>query len=170
MRNYVLKYGLIAGVVNIALGLANWFTIAQYYGPAISRAIGYLSIVVALMCVPLGIRYFRDQLNHGVISFNKAMTVGLGITLIASFITFLYSMLFFVFAGEGFNEWNKRGLSATELRELENQIAQTPDFVFTAWFQGLILFVTVFLIGLIISLICALAMKRTGVAFNPDTK
>lgn len=163
MKNYVLKYGLIAGVVNITLGLTNWFTIAQYYGPTLSRAIGYLSIAVALMCVPLGIKYFRDHLNRGLISFNKAMSVGLGITLITSFITFLYSMLFFVFAGDSFTEWNKRGLSAAELRELENQIAQTPDFVFTAWFQGLILFVTVFMIGLIISLISALVMKRTAI-------
>lgn len=164
MKNYVLRYGLIAGVVNIGLGLLNWFTVAQIYGPTLSQTLGYLSIAVGLLCVPLGIRYFRDQINGGLVSFNKSMSVGLGITLIASLITFLYSILFFVFAGDSFDEWNKRGLSTAELEELEIQIAQTPDFVFTAWFQGFILFLSVFLIGLIISLISAMILKRASVS------
>lgn len=161
MKNYVLKYGLIAGIINITLGLSNWFTIAQAFGPSISQTVGYLSMVLSLMCIPLGIKYFRDKINNGNVSFAKGFRVGLGITLIASVITFFYSALFFVFAGDSFDEWSKKGLSASELEAYELRLVQTPDFVFTPWFQGLILFLSVFMIGSIINLISSLVLRRS---------
>lgn len=163
MKNYILRYGLWGGGISIGLGLINWFTIAQIYGPGVSQVIGYLSIVLSLMCVPLGIKYFRDKLNSGKLTFVHGFKIGLGITFVASLVTFLYSMLFFVMAGDSFDEWSRKGLSETELAEMQAQIAQTPDFVLTPWFQGLILFLTVFMIGLIINLISSLALKRAEI-------
>lgn len=160
MKNYVLKYGLLAAAISITLGLTNWFTVAQYYGPSVSNILGYLSIIIGLLCIPLGIKYHRDQLSNGLISFNKALSVGLGITFIASLIKFLYSMLFFIVVGDRFDEWKNSELSAAELKELQLQMAQTPDFVYSAWFQGFTLFLIVFIIGLIISVISAIIMKR----------
>ncbi len=161
MKNYVVRYGVFGGVLSIALGLINWFTVAQAYGPASSQVLGYLSIILSLMCVPLGIKYFRDKLNNGKVSFGKGLKIGLGISLVASLINFLYGMLFFVFAGESFQEWNKQGLSETELKALQMQMEQTPDFILTPWFQGLVLGVSVFLIGLVISLISSLILKHS---------
>lgn len=160
MKNLIVKYGVVGGTVSITLGLINWFTISQYYGLTASQIVGYLSIIVSLFCVPLGIRFFRDNLNDGYVSFPKAMKVGLGITAIFSLVSFLYSMLFFVIAGEDFDEWQRRGLSQADIEQLERQIAQAPDFVYTPIFQGFMLAVTIFLIGMVINLISSLALKR----------
>ncbi|HMB63151.1 MAG TPA: DUF4199 domain-containing protein [Eudoraea sp.] len=161
MPNYVLRYGLIGGTISIALGLINWFTIAQSYGPKVSQTTGYLTVILSLMCVPLGIRYFRDKLNGGTISFSKGFRIGLGITTIFSLITFLYSALFFVFAGDTFDQWTKKGLSKTELIEMQHRLEETPDFALTPWFQAFILFLTVFLIGVVINLVSCLLLKRS---------
>lgn len=161
MKNYMVRYGLIGGCVSIALGLLNWFTVARY-GPTVSQTVGWLSIILALMCVPLGIKYFRDKLNDGRISFTKGMKVGLGIAAIASIVNAVYATLFFVFSGDSFEEWSKQGLSESELIAYEAQMAQTPDFALTPWFQGIVFFFIVFLIGAIISLISALILRRSG--------
>ncbi len=161
MKTVNLRFGIIGGCISIAFGLLNWFTISQWYGAAASQAVGYLTIIASLMCVPMGIRYFRDQVNGGAITFSKAMKVGFGITTIFSLISFLYSALFFVFAGEDFDQWRKKGLSSRELAELEVQMAQSPEFVFTPLFQGLILAVSVFLIGMIINFISAFILKKS---------
>ena len=161
MPNYVLRYGLIGGSISIALGLINWFTIAQSYGPKVSQTIGYLTVILSLMCIPLGIRYFRDKHNGGTITFSKGFRIGLGITTIFSLMTFLYSVLFFVFAGDTFDQWTKKGLSKTELIEMQRRMEETPDFALTPWFQALILFVTVFLIGVVVNLLSCLILKRS---------
>ncbi|MEK6154069.1 DUF4199 domain-containing protein [Flavobacteriaceae bacterium 3-367] len=163
MKNYMLRYGLWGGGISIGLGLINWFTVAQIYGPGVSQVIGYLSIVLSLMCVPLGIKYFRDKLNRGKLTFAHGFKIGSGITLIASLVTFLYSILFFELAGERFDEWSRKGLSETEIGALEAQLLQSPDFVYTSWFQGFVLFLTVFLIGMIINLISSLLLKRSDI-------
>lgn len=165
MKNYVIRYGLIAGSISIGLGIINWFTISQWYGPTVSRAVGWLSIILSLMCVPLGIKYYRDKLNNGSVSFSKGFRIGIGITFVASIAIFIYSMLFYVLAGDSFDEWSRQGLSEAELIELQMQIEQTP-IVYSYWFQSLILAISVFIIGMIINLISNLALKRSTIELN----
>ena len=159
MKNYILRYGLLGGCLLIVLGLLNWFIIAPIgYNP--SQIAGYLSIILALGCIPLGIKYFRDKLNNGAVSFGKGFRIGLGITLVASIIMFLYSMLFFVVAGDDFMDWREANLTESELEKAQMQLEQMPDFILAPWFQGLVMFFTVFLIGLIINVISSMALKR----------
>ena len=113
------------------------------------------------MCIPLGILYFRDKLNGGSVSFKKGFSIGLGITFVFSIVTFLYSLLFFEFAGDSYQEWIQQGLTEAELQELQLRMEQTPDFVHAPWFQGLVFFLTVFMIGMVINLISSLALKRS---------
>lgn len=160
MKNYALRYGLISGCVLILLGLANWFFIAKPFGYDASQVFGYLSMVVALLAVPIGVKYFRDQLNQGAVSFGQAFKIGMGISLISSIIMFFYSMIFFSVAGDEFMSWYKEGLSPQELEVAEAEIAALPEFVWSPMFQGVIMFITVLLIGLIISLISSVLMKR----------
>ena len=159
MNHYVLRYGILGGISSIGLGILNWFTIAQAYGPTVSQLVGYLTVVVALLCVPLGIRYFKDKINQGSVSFRKAFGIGAGISLIVALITFFYNLLFFALEGDRFEEWRKQGLSAAELREWQHQMEQLPNFAREPWFQSLLLTVSVFLIGLLMSFISSLVLK-----------
>jgi hypothetical protein len=160
MKNFVIRYGLWGGCLLIILGLLNWFIIAPL-GYNASQVVGYLSIIIALLCIPLGIKYFRDKLNNGAVTFNQGFRIGLGITFITSVIMFFYSLLFFVIAGDEFLAWREAHLTEEELERTQLQLAQMPDFIMTPWFQGLVMFLTVFLIGLIINLISALALKKS---------
>ncbi|HUF03182.1 MAG TPA: DUF4199 domain-containing protein [Aridibacter sp.] len=162
MNNYILRYGIGGAIVSIALGLFNWFTVAQWHGVTASQTVGWLSIILSLMCIPLGIRYFRDKLNKGRVSFGEGFRTGLGITFVVSVLMYFYSALFFIFQGDEFIEWTKRGLSPSEIAAYEQQIAQSPAWVYTPWFQAFLLFVSILLIGVVITAISSLILKRAG--------
>ncbi len=159
MKNFVVRYGLYAGCTLIVLGLINWFLIAPN-GYTISEVFGYASMVAALITVPLGIRYFRDQLNQGIVSFTEGLRIGLGITFITSIIMGLYSALFFVFQGDEFQNWYKAHMSPEAWDQAQQQIASMPNFYLSPWFQGFVMLLTVFFIGTVITLLSALILKR----------
>ncbi len=83
MWQHILKYGVIAGlVVGIAL-----FTISVAYGgtppPTYGMALGYLTMLIALSAVFVGVKRYRDAEQGGVIRFWPAFGMGLAISLIA---------------------------------------------------------------------------------------
>ena len=161
MKNFVLRYGIIAGCLSVALASINWFFVAQTFGQTPSQVVGYLSVIIALLCVPLGIKYYRDKLNKGVVSFGQGFNIGIGITLINATIMFFYSLLFFVIEGEKMQAWREQGMTHAELEEFLAQIAAMPQFAASPWFQALITSLMIFLVGLIINLISSMLLKKS---------
>jgi len=160
MKNYIWKYGIIGGLISSVLGTLNWMFIAKPLGVAFSQTVGYLSIAISLLCIPFGVRYFKKKHNNNQVSFGQAFKIGLAITGVAGIVMAIHSILFFTFQKNEFLDWQKQGLSDSELTAFNEQMAQTPDFVYTPFFQGLVMFVMVFLIGAVINLISALFMKN----------
>src|SRR3546814_10862058 len=84
MGRNILKYGVIAGLV-VAAGM--WGTLLAFGGDMphgwFGLALGYLSMLVALSAVFVGIKRHRDVDRGGVIGFGPAFGVGLGISLVA---------------------------------------------------------------------------------------
>ncbi len=160
MKKYILKYGVIGGLTSSILGTLNWFLIAKPIGVSASQAVGYISITLSLLCIPFGVRYFRDKLNQGFVSFTQAFKIGLGITCVAGIVMAIQSILFFAFQKEEFLEWQKNDLSEAELAAFNEQLAQMPEFAYSPWFQGIVMFLMVFLIGAVVNLISALALKQ----------
>ncbi|WP_353777715.1 DUF4199 family protein [Winogradskyella sp. 3972H.M.0a.05] len=162
MKKFVLRYGIIGASISIVLGLLNWFFIAPAYGPNLSESIGYLSITVSLLTIPLGIKYFRDKLNSGIVSFNEGIKIGFGITLISSLLMAIYGMLFFVIEGDDFRAWQQKWFTEAELQEAQVHMATMPEYMQSPAFQGVIMFLMVFLIGTIINLISTLALRSSN--------
>jgi hypothetical protein len=163
MKRIVLKYGIIGGVISSIIGTLNWLLIAHSIGVKGSQAVGYISITLSLLCIPFGVRYFRDKLNNETVSFGQAFKIGLGITIMAAIVMAIHSVLFFVFQKEEFLEWQRMNLSQAELIAFNEQLAQMPEFAYTPWFQGIVMFFMVFLIGAIVNLISALILRQETV-------
>lgn len=163
MKNYILRYGLIGGIVSSILGTLNWFIIAYPFGVEVSQTVGYASIAVSLLCIPFGVIYFRDKKNEGKVSFGQAVKIGLGITAVAAVVMAIHSIIFFALQKEEFLAWQKQGLGPDELAAYNEQMAQMPEFAFNPAFQGLIMFIMVFLIGAVINLVSALLLKKQEV-------
>jgi len=83
MKKTVIKFGLyalISGFVFFGLPFFLGMGVDYDYG----EVIGYTSIVLSLLFVFFGIRYYRDKENNGKISLGKALAIGMLIALFAA--------------------------------------------------------------------------------------
>lgn len=112
------------------------------------------------MFIPLGIIYYRDHFEEEKLGYAKAFAIGFGITLVASVLNGIHSFLFYLFQGEEFQEWNKKGLSPEDLQVYESRMANGPEFIFDPWFQGIVFFFMIFFSGVIVNLISSWILSR----------
>ena len=83
MKKTVLTFGLISGVLSSLMMVA---TVPFVKMTAVTRQgylIGYTAIVLSFLLVYFGIRSYRDNVGGGQITFGKAFTIGILITLIS---------------------------------------------------------------------------------------
>ena len=81
MGRIIAVYGVIAGVI-VVLGMFISISVVSDHG-TMGMVAGYLSMLVALLFVFVGVKRYRDVNLGGVIGFGKALLVGLGIAGVA---------------------------------------------------------------------------------------
>ena len=81
MKKTVLTFGIISGVIiSVLMGATSLF--ADQIGFDRAVVVGYTSMLVAFLLVFFGIKSYRDNVGDGEITFRRAFTVGMLITLI----------------------------------------------------------------------------------------
>ena len=83
MKKTVLTFGLISGVM-ISVLMGGSLLIASKIGPGHSMVLGYTIMVASFLLVYFGIRSYRENNLSGQISFGRAFTCGILITLITT--------------------------------------------------------------------------------------
>ena len=147
MKKTILRfgaYGLFFAMISFLVGLS--FDITT------NAILGYATIVVSLLFVYFGMRFFRDRQNDGKISFKQGMVIGLLISVLTAIgiaiADFIYTE---IINPEFFMEY-------AEKVRAEDPYAEIPDLnSFTA---ALFMFALVFTIGVIISLISSLILQQ----------
>ncbi|MFN7115543.1 MAG: DUF4199 domain-containing protein [Saprospiraceae bacterium] len=156
MKNPILRNGIYSMLVILIV-----FTLIQViWGFTLpyrtSEMIGYLTILISLTFVFFGIRAYRDEQNGGEITFGKALQVGLLITLFPSLAFALFTIVQFLLQGDEMMEYYKQNMPAAE----QEQWGENLEMLQNPIFQGFIMFLTVFMIGFIITIISAMVLKR----------
>jgi hypothetical protein len=80
MKKIVLTFGLIAGAI-LSLMMLGTLTFMDKIGFDKGEIIGYTGMVLAFLLVFFGIRSYRENIGGGAISFGRAFSVGILITL-----------------------------------------------------------------------------------------
>ena len=83
MKKIILTFGLISGLI-ISVLMGGSLLLAGKIGSGHSMAIGYTIMVASFLLIYFGIRSYRDNTLAGQISFGRAFTCGLLITLITT--------------------------------------------------------------------------------------
>ena len=166
MKQIIVRYAVVAAGLLCALGLLNWLLIARPLGYQASEIVGYLSMIVALSMIFFAIRYYRSRISGGTLTFGVGFRIGIWITLITSALFFVYSWIYFLVYGDDFKAWAdahfKEQYSAEQYQAYLNQIEQMDPLYSSPAFQGIVMFLTVFFIGLIITLVSASVLKNTS--------
>ena len=169
MRNIVLFYGLAAGFILTAMIFVMLAIVGDTTNFDKAEAIGYVSMVLAFSMIFFGIRSYRDKHLGGLISFNIAFRVGILITLIACICYVAGWLYYFNFVDNSFNERyseffiNKLNESGKSAEDIKNEIAsfhKNMENYNNPGVMALYTFLEVFPIGLIISVLCGLLMRK----------
>jgi hypothetical protein len=83
MARIIIVYGVIGGII-VAIGMWVSMSAQPEGGGALGMVVGYLTMLIALSTVFVGIKRYRDTACGGVIRFLPALGLGLAIALIAS--------------------------------------------------------------------------------------
>lgn len=166
MKKVVLKYGLIASAITVGVPVISGLFMGN--GPESfgqGEIVGYTSMIVAMCTVYFAMRHVRDKLNNGILSFGQGLKIGTIISIMGGLAFAIYNIVFVTLIMPDFNEQYFAYTSGLEIgtSEFEAQYAvamQENAFMFSLAGGTLLMFLTVFLIGLVLSLISALIVQN----------
>ncbi len=169
MKKIVLVYGAIAGIIvsTFMVGsIAVCYKSQNFDG---NIWVGYASMILAFSLTFVGIKNFRDKQNEGIISFGKAFKIGLYITLIASTIyvlTWMIDYYFFIpdfmekFTSQAIEKARASGATASEISSKTAEFAEYNEMYKTPIGVMLLTYMEILPVGLLVSLISALILKK----------
>jgi hypothetical protein len=136
--------------------------------------IGYLSMLVAFSFIFVAVKNYRDKQNGGVVSFGKAFSMGLLIAFIGSTMyviswAFLYNFYMPDFMDRycaQMIENAKPTSTPAKLKELTEQLNTQKEMYKNPVYFVLFTYFEIFPVGVLVSLIAALILKRKKAA-NP---
>jgi Protein of unknown function (DUF4199) len=172
MSRLILIYGSIGGLIVAVPMIALMLTLTEDTAPENGALYGYLTMIVALTTVFLGVKHYRDKTLGGVIRFWPALSVGLAISAVASVIYVIGWEISLALTGFDFGTaMEKAMLDAARARgatqaELDTVVADAQEFARryeNPLFRWAVTFVEMFPIGVLISLVSAGLLRNSRV-------
>src|SRR4030095_15529811 len=95
MKRIVLIFGLISGAISSAMMMVT-LPLLDRIGFDKGEILGYTMMVISFLMVFFGIRSYRENVGGGKISFGRAFSIGILITLIScAFYVITWEFVFF---------------------------------------------------------------------------
>ena len=169
MKKNVIVFGSISGLIVsvwLVCGIALCYSKGNFEG---NMVLGYASMLLAFSLVFVGIKNYRDKYNGGVISFGKAFTLGLYITLIASTMYVIVWLIdYYVFIPDFMDRYSAHviskaqssGASAAEIAGKTKEITAMKEMYSSPVWVVLFTYLEILPVGLIVSILSALILKR----------
>lgn len=169
MIKNIITYGLISGII-----ISCWqvYSIAACYSRGDfdgNILLSYFIFILAFLLVFVAVRNYRDKYNDGIISFGKAFKTGLFTALLTSTIyAVVWVVDYYVFIPDFMDKYSAHvihqtqnsGASAAEIAAKTKEINMMRKMYDTPVMVVLLTYMEVFPVGLIISVIAALVLKR----------
>ncbi len=167
MKRIVLTYGIIGGII---VSVMMWLTLGSgTHDFDNGMWIGYTTMVIALSTIFFAIKVYRDKHLGGSINFGKAFLMGLYITLIAST---MYVVSWLVLSAvsekdfmEQYYDHTKAQLESSDMPadQVEVKLQEMRDF--QEMYKNPVVkigftYMEILPVGLLISLFCAVVLKR----------
>jgi len=170
MHSTITRNGLRSALFLIAIfGLPLLFTGIPEPGDFMSSEIvGHVFILLSLVFVFIGMKQYREA-NGGTLSYWRAVYTGLLIAIFPAIAFGLYNILyvevidpeFMVKYSEQIIADRSVGKSAAEIVEIKQSVMDEQEMFGNPAAMFLVMFLSVFVMGLIVSLISAFFVKKT---------
>lgn len=176
MKRNILIFGSIAGLIVaifmvVSTGLC--YSNPDYKG---SMLLGYAGMLLAFSFVFVGIKNYRDKYCNRVITFGQAFKVGSLIMLVASTIYVVVWLFDYYLFVPDFIEWytahvltqaKAEGKTTAEINSLMSQMDFSRKMYKTPFGVILLTYMEILPVGLVVTLISALILKRRPKTTEP---
>lgn len=167
MKSTVFRYGIYSALTILATAWVAFFALANA-SLTIQEVAGYLSMLLAMIFVFLGIRHFRNNVNGGVLTFGQGLKIGVLIVLIPAVAFGLFDILYTEVINPGWKEdyYSKyienlrKSVAADKLDAAIKKAEKEKEMFANPAFQFLLMGGTVFVVGFIVTIISTLALRR----------
>lgn len=166
MKKTILRFTGYGVITICALSILIW-SLVDVVDNTTGEVIGYSTMVVSLLFVFFGIKHFRDKENNGVVSFGKALLIGILISLLVSLAFGILDIIYVKFVNPDFmNEYYEnmleqaRSLPVEEFEIRRKELESEKEMFLNPFMHFFIMSMMVFVIGFIISLISASILQR----------
>ncbi len=167
MKSTIIRYGLYSGGLMTLLFALSWISFG-HDNYEVQEVIGYATIIVGLVFVYFGLRKYRDIINGGKLTFGEGLKVGLLIVLIPSVMIGILDALYIgIFDPEFIDryfeymiEQARTDSSPAEFEAALQSLESQREMFANPAVVGLVMFLTVFLIGIIITVISSFILQK----------
>ncbi|AXC10375.1 hypothetical protein ACPOL_1024 [Acidisarcina polymorpha] len=168
MRKTILTFGLISGAISSLL-MALTVPFEHQIGFDNGLVVGYTIIVLSFLLVYFGIRSYRDNPGNGQITFTKAFTVGISITLISCICYVVtWEIIYFNFLPDFMDKYNAHiienlkaaGTSPATLQAKIQELQKSKEMYNNPFINAAMTFIEPFPVGLVITLISAGMLRK----------
>lgn len=166
MKKTVLTFGLISGGIT-SLMMAVTVPFADRIGFDKGMVIGYTAIVLSFLMVFFGIRSYRENVGNGEISFGRAFSVGILITLIScACYVITWEIIYFNFLPDFVDKYmahmvERLEASGATQEVIDQKVRQMKSINYNnPLINAAITFTEPFPIGLLVTLISAAILRR----------
>jgi hypothetical protein len=172
MKKTVLTFGLIAGLI-ISVLMGGSLLLADKIGTGHSMALGYTIMVASFLLIYFGIRSYRDNTLNGQISFGRAFTCGILITLITTVCyVAMWEILYFNFMPHFMDSYfaaqihkvQASGLDQAAINAKVAEIQHSQQLYQNPFVNMAYTFMEPLPVGLLITLISAAILRRKAPA------
>ena len=166
MKKTAVRFGLYGLFVLVALFFISWATYRENYKT--QEIVTWTGIVLSVIFVYFGLKYYRDKQNGGVLGFGEGLKLGLLIVLFPAIGFGLYNVIYILWLDPQFldkyyayqvNEV-KASVPAAGVNERLKEIQDMREMFASPAVQFIVMFFSVFVIGLIVTIISTLILKR----------
>jgi len=172
MKKTILTFGLISGIFT-SIMMAITLPFEDKIGSDHSYYVGYTLIVLAFLLVFFGIRSYRDNTAGGQITFAKGFAIGISITLIMCvFYVITWEIIYFNFMHDfmdkyiahAMNKARESGMSQAALQAQLDGLNRQKQLYENPLYNAALTFLEPFPVGLLITLISAVVLRKRGPA------
>ena len=163
MRKNIIKYGLISG--SIVVGIPTLAGLIIGHGPEtfkIGEIIGYSTMILSMLIIFLAANEYQKQNTQKNVGFKQIFAIGIGISFIAGAMFGVYNVIYVTYIAPEFMDQyyqyytdniKNSGAPAAEISQQIKQIESEKEMFMNPLVNFLVMFATVFVIGLIVSVI-----------------
>lgn len=168
MKKTVVTFGLISGAI-VSLLMAITLPFAHRIGFNKALIMGYTTMVLAFLMVYFGIRSYRENVGNGQITFARAFSVGILITLISCVCYVVtWEVIYYNFLPGFVDEYGAMvvakakasGATAQAIQAKLQEVQRAKELYANPFTNALMTFIEPFPVGLVFTLLSA-AILRT---------